>query len=303
MDFTDEQALAYFESKRWPDGPCCVHCGSIDIYRLGGKSTRLGLFECRDCKKNFTVCVGTVMEDTHLPLRTWAKAFHLMATSKKGISALQLQRNLGLGSYKTAWHLAHRIRLAMKTDRTTNKLKGDVQADETFVGASRANQHRADPNKPRKRGYGTDKMPVMVLVETGGDAHSVPMNSFRADDIRQLMESVVDQSARIITDEMPSYPKAVAAFIGGHEHVNHRAGEYSNPRGFNTNSAESFFALLKRGHYGIFHHLSKKHMFRYCDEFAFRWNGRKLTDTERRDLAVVGIEGKRLMFYPATGDA
>jgi len=303
MDFTDEQALAYFESKRWPEGPCCVHCGSIDVYRLQGKSTRLGLHECRDCKKNFTVCVGTVMEDTHLPLRTWAKAFHLMATSKKGISALQLQRNLGLGSYKTAWHLAHRIRLAMKTDRTVNKLGGQVQIDETYVGASRVNQHHADPKNPRKRGRGTTKMPVMVLVEANGNAHSEPMKSLRIDDVKEVIESVVDKSATIVTDEMNSYPRAVVAFTGGHQHVNHRSGEYQNAAGFNTNSAESFFALLKRGHYGIFHHISKKHMHRYCDEFSFRWSGRKLEDTARRDLAVVGIEGKRLMFYSARGDA
>jgi transposase-like protein len=303
MNFTDEQALAYFEASRWPNGPACVHCGSVSVYRLQGKSTRFGLLECRDCKKQFSVMVGTVMEDSHLPLSTWFKAFHLMASSKKGISALQLQRNLGLGSYRTAWHLAHRIRLAMKTDRSNNKLDGVVQVDETFVGASRVNHKFADPNHPRKRGYGTTKMPVMVLVETNGDAHSAPMNSFKSKDIKEIMEGVVSPSATIVTDEMPSYRKATADFSGGHQHVNHRSGQYTNAEGYTTNTAESFFSLLKRGHYGTFHHLSKKHMHRYCDEFSFRWNGRKLNDAVRRDLAIAGIEGKRLMFYQPTTTA
>jgi transposase-like protein len=115
-DFTEPQARAYFEAMRWPNGPACVHCGSVNVYRLGGESQRPGLLECRDCKGNFTVTVGTVMEDSHLKLPVWAKAFHLIASSKKGMSALQLQRNLGLGSYRTAWFLAHRIREAMKSE-------------------------------------------------------------------------------------------------------------------------------------------------------------------------------------------
>src|SRR5271170_7558673 len=168
MNFTDEQALAYFEANRWPGGPACVHCGSTNVYRLQGESTRLGLLECRDCKKQFTVMVGTVMEDSHLPLSTWFKAFHLMASSKKGISALQLQRNLGLGSYRTAWHLAHRIRLAMKCEPFAQALQGDVEVDETYVG----------PRRPRlgtgqhKRGRGTKKTPVIAIVQRDGGART-----------------------------------------------------------------------------------------------------------------------------------
>jgi transposase-like protein len=146
-------------------------------------------------------------------------------------------------------------------------------------------------------------MPVMVLVETNGDAHSAPMNSFKSKDIKEIMEGVVSPSATIVTDEMPSYRKATADFSGGHQHVNHRSGQYTNAEGYTTNTAESFFSLLKRGHYGTFHHLSKKHMHRYCDEFSFRWNGRKLNDAVRRDLAIAGIEGKRLMFYQPTTTA
>ena len=302
MNLSEEQARAYFESQRWPDGPHCVHCGSVNVYRLQGKSQRPGLLECRDCKKNFTVTVGTVMEDSHLPLATWARAFHLMASSKKGISALQLQRNLGLGSYKTAWHLAHRIRLAMKPDSTKSKLKGDVQIDETYVGPNHHMKKR-DPNAPpRKHGRGTDKMPVLALVETGGNMHSRPLENVDGANIGPIMAEVIDPNARIVTDELRVYPPLARDFAGGHATVNHSAGEYCTPGGLNTNSAESFFALLKRGIHGTFHHISRKHTHRYCDEFSFRWNGRKLEDIQRRDAAVRGAEGKRLMFYaPAAG--
>ena len=143
----------------------------------------------------------------------------------------------------------------------------------------------------------------MVLIETGGNAHAKPMNSFRIGPIKATIETHVDLSAKIVTDEMPSYRKATADFAGGHERVNHRRDEYQNADGYNTNTAESFFSLLKPGHYGTFHHMSKKHMHRYCDEFSFRWNGRKMEDTARRDLAVAGIEGKRLMFYQPTTNA
>jgi hypothetical protein len=142
-----------------------------------------------------------------------------------------------------------------------------------------------------------------VMVETDGNAHAEPMRSFRIGHVKSAMENVIDKSALIVTDEMRSYRKSAAEFAGGHQHVNHRSGEYANPDGYTTNTAESFFSLLKRAHYGTFHSLSKKHMHRYCDEFSFRWNGRKLTDSERRDLAVVGMEGKRLYLYQPRGEA
>lgn len=125
-DFTEDEAREFFESRRWPNGPGCLHCGSTNVYRVGGSNHRPGLLKCRDCQEQFTVTVGTVMEDTHLPLETWAKAFHLICSSKKGMSALQLQRNLGIGSYRTAWFLAHRIREAMRCEPAAAMLKGDV---------------------------------------------------------------------------------------------------------------------------------------------------------------------------------
>ncbi len=161
-NYTEDQARTYFESRRWPNGPVCVHCGSVNVYRLGGQSQRPGLIECRDCKGNFTVTVGTVMEDTHLSLATWAKAFHMMVSSKKGVSTLQLQRQLGLGSYRTAWFLAHRIREAMRCEPMNSKLHNTVEVDETYVGARRPRVKGTS-----KSGRGTSKQPVMVLVERG----------------------------------------------------------------------------------------------------------------------------------------
>jgi transposase-like protein len=239
------------------------------------------------------------MEDTHLPLSMWLRAFHFMASSKKGMSALQLQRNLGIGSYRTAWFLAHRIREAMRADPVAGMLKGDVQGDETYVGGKPRKGH----GQPRpKRGRGTNKQPVLVLVETDGKAHSEPIEKIDAASLKCAMQQCIDPSAAIVTDELPAYPKAAAGFTGGHFTVCHGAEQYVSDDGRHTNTAESFFALLKRGHYGVFHQLSKKHLHRYCDEFTFRWNGRKLTDSERRDAAVMGAEGKRLFYKQPVGE-
>lgn len=302
-NWTEDQARDYFEKRRWPNGPACVHCGSVNVYRLQGEAHRAGLLECRDCRKQFSVTVGTVMEDSHLPLSTWAKAFHLVCTSKKGMSALQLQRNLGLGSYRTAWFLAHRIRLAMKCEPVASALlKGDVQVDETYVGADRRGKRLEKGRKPRKHGRGTDKQPVLVLIDSQGKAQSRPVDTVDHKTLRAAMQECVDPSARIITDELRSYPKAAAGFAGGHVRVSHGEGEYVDANGFHTNCAESYFALLKRGVHGTFHHVSRKHLPRYCHEFAFRWSGKTLSDTERRDLAVQQSEGKRLMYkHPTSG--
>lgn len=300
---TEEQARAHIEAIRWPNGPACVHCGSVNVYRMEGKTTREGLLACRDCRQHFTVTVGTVMEDSHLPLSTWVRAFHLMATSKKGISALQLQRNLGLGSYRTAWHLAHRIRLAMKCEPVAGLLSGSVQCDETYVGADRTKVHHVRKGeKPRKRGRGTDKTAVFALVETDGRARSCPVARVDGNTLRAEMVKKIDPSATIVTDEMASYPKAAVGFAG-HEKVKHKDEQYVNANGFHTNTVESFFSLLKRGVVGTFHHVSPTHLQRYCDEFDFRWSNRKVTDAERRDLAIQQVEGKRLMYKSPRNDA
>jgi transposase-like protein len=289
--FNEDEARAYFEKRRWPNGPACVHCGSVDCFRLEGKATRPGLLKCRDCKGQFTVTVGTVMEDSHLPLAKWAIAFHLMVSSKKGVSALQLQRNLGLGSYRTAWHLAHRIREAMKCEPMAAKLKGIVEVDETYIGGKPRRNH----GQPGITGRGTKKIPVVALVERGGGVRAKPVRRCDALNLKWAIREHVAKSSTIITDDWRSYRGIGKEFDGGHHVVNHTAGEYVRGDKY-TNTAESFFALLKRGVHGTFHHVSEKHLFRYCNEFSFRWGGRELTDTARRDLAVKGAEGKRLMY-------
>ena len=298
-NLTEDEARDYIEKMRWPDGAFCPHCASVNVYRMDGKSIRPGLHACRDCRGHFTVTVGTVMEDSHLPLSKWVMAFHMVATSKKGISALQLQRNLGIGSYRTAWHLAHRIREAMRCDSVVARLKGAVQVDEAYIGGKPRHEKGS---KPSKRGAGTTKTPVVALIETDGRAHCEPMKQVTAKNLRGLMEKHAHKTAVIVTDELLLYRNATDSFAG-HETVNHGIYEYVNKRGFTTNGAESYFALLKRGVHGTFHHVGKQHLHRYCDEFSFRWNGRKLTDTDRRNEAVRGIEGKRLFLYQPAGDA
>jgi transposase-like protein len=291
-NFTEDQARAYFERRRWPNGPVCVHCGSINVFRFQGRSTRPGLLKCNDCRQQFSVTVGSIMEDSHLPLCKWALAFHLMATSKKGFSALQLQRNLGLGSYKTAWHLAHRIRAAMKPTGLP-KLSGTVEADECYVGG----KPRPGTGK-HKRGRGTSKTPVFAVVERNGNVHRRVVPDVTGETLKAAMREMVDANAKIVTDENTAYTDLASLFAGGHETVCHSAGEYSR-NGINTNTAESSFSLVKRGLIGVYHAVSKEHLHRYLAEFDFRWNGRNVTDIARRDRAVDGAEGKRLMYKPS----
>jgi transposase-like protein len=287
---SDEQAREHLEKLRWPNGPICVHCSGTNVTRLNGQASRPGTIQCNECRQQFTVTIGTIFEDSHIPLAKWVMGFHLMVSSKKGVSALQLKRNLGLGSYQTAWHMAHRIRYAM-SNPDQPRLQKEVQVDETYVGG------KPRPGSPNQRGKGiTKKTPVMAMVETGGLAVSQPLDDTKARTMQPIMQASIDQSARIVTDEKPSYLVAAKGFSGGHSKVNHRADEWVNDEGFTTNTAESFFSLLKRGHYGVYHQMSKQHLHRYCAEFDFRWNARTLSDTDRRTMALLQTEGKRLMY-------
>ena len=224
-NFTEDEARAYFEGLRWGDTPFCPHCGAVNVCRLNGDAHRAGLLECRDCRKQFTVTVNSVMEDTHLPLATWAKAFHYMCSSKKGMSALQLQRNLGLGSYRTAWFLAHRIREAMRFEPVAGMLNGQVQADEAYIGG----KFRVGSGEDRKSQY-ENKTPVVVLVETNGNAVSRPVENVTAATLRPAFEQVVDKTSQIVTDEHAAYPLAVGNFEGGHQTVNHSDKQYARKR-------------------------------------------------------------------------
>jgi transposase-like protein len=290
---TEEEARGILEAIRWPDGITCPHCGSEDVTRIKAKSDKIrdGLIQCNTCRGQFTVTVGTVMHRSHITLRQWVQAFYSICSHKKGVSALQLQRNLGLVSYRSAWHLAHRIRLAMKLVPLASKLKGAVEVDETYIGG----KPRKGTDKNNKRGRGTEKFPVMVLVERNGNAISHPVDKVNAATLKAAIKESVAKESTIMTDEWPAYRGIGNSFEGGHKVVNHGIREYVHGDA-STNSAESFFALLKRGVHGSFHHVSKKHLPRYCDEFSFRWNYRKENDGTRAEHAIMGAEGKRLIY-------
>ena len=290
---TEDEARKILEDLRWPDGIKCPHCKSDNVTRIEAKSDKIrdGLIQCNKCRGQFTVTVGTVMHRSHITLRQWVQAFYSICTHKKGISALQLQRNLGLASYRSAWHLAHRIRLAMKIDPLASKLKGVVEIEETYIGG----KPRKGSNKKHKRGRGTEKFPVVALVERKGKVVSKPIEKVNAKTLKTAIKNVVNKNSMIITDEWPAYRGLGKDFVGGHAMINHGMGEYVRGA-ISTNTAESYFALLKRGVHGSFHHVSKQHLFRYCDEFSFRWNHRKVNDGTSTEFAIKGAEGKRLVY-------
>jgi transposase-like protein len=289
---TEDQARETFERIRWPNGPVCPHCGSAIATKLQGKAHRAGLYKCNGCEDQFTATINTIMEDSHLPIRTWLMAFALLCSAKKGISALQLQRQLGIGSYRSAWHMAHRIRHAMSQEPLAGLLQGTVEVDETYVGGKPRQRH-GQP-KPKK-GRGTKKVAVVALVERGGQARAHKVERVDAKTLGKAVRENVDRRSRLMTDQFGSYAEIGRKFIGGHQTVNHSKGEYVRGDA-STNEVESYFALLKRGVMGSFHHVSKKHLDRYCDEFSFRWNHRKVSDGERTVEAIKSSEGKRLTY-------
>jgi transposase-like protein len=286
---TEDEARTILQNIRWPDGPVCPHCDGQNATRITAKSktVRDGLLQCNGCRGQFTVTLGTVMQGSHITLRQWVQAFHSMCSHKKGVSALQLQRNLGLRSYKSAWHLAHRVRYAMREVPMRRLLRGTVEVDETYVGGK---------SRLGKRGRGSErKTPVVALVERGGRIRTRPVERVSAKALKGAIRENVRKSAAIMTDEFSSYRGLGREFKGGHETVNHGEREYVRGDA-HVNSAESFFALLKRGVHGTFHHVSKQHLRRYCDEFGFRWDHRKVTDGERTVAAIQQAAGKRLLY-------
>jgi len=302
---TEEQAREYFEQIRWPGGRVCPHCGSVESNKLQGKAHRVGLYKCSGCGEQFTATINTILEDSHLPIRTWLMAFSILCSAKKGVSALQLQRQLGLGSYRSAWHMAHRIRYAMAREPLSGLLGaggGTVEADESWVGGK--------PRKPagkraRLSTYERKPMPtktrVIGLVERGGRARAHVIPDLTAPTLKAAVRAHIDPSARLMTDENHAYIGLGTEFAGGHEVVNHSAGEYARGDA-TTNTVEGFFGLFKRGVMGSFHHISEKHMDRYLNEFSFRWDLRKVTDGERTVEAIKSAEGKRLMYRMPVGN-
>jgi transposase-like protein len=284
----EEAAFEYVEAQLWPNGPVCPHCGATGdkIGRLNGKTTRPGLRKCYGCRKPFTVRVGTIFEDSHLPLRLWLQAIHLMCASKKGISTRQLQRMLGCGM-KTAWHLGHRIRFAMAPAPNTGPLGGEgktIEADETAL----ANSRKTRRAKGRKRPYAH----VLSLVERGGDIRSMTLDHRG---VTPFLYEHVHEESRLVSDAAQHYKFPPVA---SHESVDHSKFEWARDD-VHTNTLEGFFSIFKRGLIGVYQHVDLKHLDRYLAEFDFRQNTRArlgIGDTERMAIAVVAGKGKRLTY-------
>jgi transposase-like protein len=296
-----DKAREHLEAIHWPDGPVCPHCGNCDqkrIKKLQGKSTRPGVFKCNECRKPFSVTVGTVFERSKIPLNKWVLATHLMAASKKGMSAHQLHRMLGV-TYKTAWFMAHRIREAMApSPKDKGPLGGEgktVEADTTYVGGKEKNKHLSKRNARNIGGMG--KQVVHVLVERGGKAKSDHIANVTGKTLRPILVKQVDRKSTLMTDEHGGYYHVGKEFAR-HEKVDHGAREYVRGDAY-SNTAEGYFAILKRGIIGVYHHVSEAHLKRYLAEFDFRYNYRaslKISDKERADKLLEGARGKRLTY-------
>jgi transposase-like protein len=292
----DETARKHLESLRWPNGvPICPFCGG-EGYRMErkescGRKAQPGVCKCRnkECRKQFTVTKGTVFESSHVKIGTWLMCMFIMCASKKAVSAHQIHRMLGV-TYKTAWFMCHRIRYAMDEGPLKDLLSGTVEVDETYVGGKRrgcGHLHSLD-----------NKTPVVSLVERGGRKRSVVMPKVIAVNLRAAVNAHVVKGSNVHTDEHKGYKSLKHEFK--HGSVNHSANQYvrrfRDGSTITTNTVESSFSLLKRGIIGAFHHVSEKHLHRYCAEFDFRWNQRKVSDGARATAALTMIEGKRLKY-------
>lgn len=294
----EDAARLHIETIRWPQGPYCPICGTFDkVSVLGGTSMGPGWYHCGVCRRKFTVRTGSVYERSHIPLHKWLHATALMAASKKGISAHQLHRMLGI-SYKAAWFMGHRIREAMRETRPTPMGGGGstvVQADETYFGTR--DEYRGKPWSEKKG----KKMSVVALVEPGGRSRAFHVDRADVSTVRDILRKNVDFWSTLHTDERSIYKKPGAMFLM-HESVDHSKGEYvrRTPGGkVHINNVENFFSVFKRGMRGVYQHCSEKHLQRYLDEFDFRYNNRAslgVDDTVRTIAAIKGAEGKRLLY-------
>ena len=292
--FHDEaKARAFIEAQRWPSGPICPFCnGTEKLVRLGGEAAKRGLVLCQPCRKKFTVTVGTVMERSHIPLTKWLMTFRLMSSSKKGVSAHQVHRMLGI-TYKSAWFLCHRVREAMGLDvNDTGPIGGEgkkVESDETFIGGKAKNVHNGKP-APKKR-------PVVALVERGGKLRAKHVADVTAKTVREVLKEHVHPKSHLMTDDSLVY-HWVGRDYPKHDAVNHSASEYVRGDA-HVNTLESFFAIVKRSLYGTFHAVSEQHLQKYMTEAEFKWNHRSakgIEDVARTNAVIRGTTGKRLTY-------
>lgn len=291
--FTNEKAaIAHLEASRWPDGVTCPHCGSVNVHRMSGE-TQAGMFLCNDCRDKFTARTGTVMERSHIPVHKWLLAIHLLSASKKGMSAHQLHRMIGI-TYKSAWFLCHRIRAAMEGNSTApmGGEGGTVQADETYYGntSKRAKHYR--------KGH-SHKASVVALVDPAtGEARAFHVKRASSETVRAVLVNNASRKSTLVTDESNLYAKVGPEFEN-HEKVWHQARVYVTETGKTTNNVENFFGVFKKGMTGVYHFCGEQHLQRYLDEFSFRYSNRSglgINDNMRAALTLKGIEGKRLTY-------
>ncbi|HEY0113073.1 MAG TPA: IS1595 family transposase [Allosphingosinicella sp.] len=293
----EEAAYAYVEKRIWPEGPVCPHCGGVErIGKMGGKSTRVGTYKCYQCRKPFTVKIGTIFEASHVPMHIWLQAIYLIAGSKKGISSNQLHRTLGV-TLKTAWFMSHRIREAMRSNDPGffGEGGGIVEVDETFIGT--------EPGATEKKAW-HHKIKVLALVDRDtGRSRAMVVDKLTSGDIEPIMRHNLAEEARLVTDEARHF--LPFSSVWQHRAVNHGAGEYV--RGdIHTNTIEGYFSIFKRGMKGIYQHCAKKHLHRYLAEFDFRYTNREATgfnDLARADTLLKGIVGRRLTYQTSCGRA
>lgn len=283
--FPDEKScVEHLRAIRWKDGEYCPYCGNEKVYHFKDGKT----FKCASCRKRFSIRVGTIFEDSPLPLQKWFVAIYLITSHKKGISSVQLAKDIGV-TQKTAWFMLHRLRHAIKTKSFYRPLKNEVEVDETYIGGKEKNKHKSKRVEGSQGRSTKTKTPVVGMVERNGKLKAKVVNDTKSKTIKDLIISNVVFGSKIITDEFRSY--FGLDFLYQHLFVKHSEGEYVNGIA-HTNTIENFWSILKRGIVGIYHFVSKKHLSRYLDEFTFRYNTRGMTEEDRFNYLLANCNGR-----------
>lgn len=310
LRWTDEECRTFLEKQRWPNGPICPKCGATEPYHITRKSRTKNvvqsLYRCRACKRQFTATVGTIFEDSHVPLSKWFAAIYLMCSSKKGVSAHQLHRTLGI-TYKSAWFMCHRVREAM-TEKGFDLLSGTIEADETYIHPRTRRGHKVWHEKvkdeiemglrpqPEKKAPYQDNPTVFGILERNGRVRTMKVPATTSAVLKPIMGRMIDmRNACLITDGHPAY-RDIRRFLP-HDVIDH---EVEYVRGdVHTQGIENYWSLLKRGLYGVFHHVGEGYLSQYLSEFEFRFNRRKISDAERFAALMKQTQG-RLLWYCQT---